>query len=94
MVNKVLAQIRAARPPTACGYVGNLHLYSYDTAYRLLHTLVQTFDPDWLVWCSNDLYEKQKEPDRPTPDGRGYISGEVTGYQAGWANYLSDSNSI
>jgi hypothetical protein len=69
-------------------------LYTYGTAHNLLRTLVQIFDPDLVRWSNHDLHEKQKEPDRPTEDGRGYISGEVVGEPAGWANYLSDSNPV
>lgn len=69
-------------------------LYRYDTASKLLHTLVHILSPDTAWWSHSGLLEKQSEPDRPTPDGRGYIAGNLIGQIAGWANYLSDSYSV
>ena len=64
-------------------------LYTPDTAHKLMHTIVQIFDPDSAVWCNHDLRKKQSEPDQPL-EGGGYRLGQVIGYPAGWANYLSD----
>jgi hypothetical protein len=69
-------------------------LYTRETAHKLVCTLVQLFDPDTVLWSNEDLLDQQKEPDRPTADGRGYISGTVVGEPAGWANYLSDSHPV
>jgi hypothetical protein len=69
-------------------------LYNRETACNILRTLVELFSPDSVLWSNHGLLDKQKEPDRPTEDGRGIISGQVVGEPAGWANYLSDSYSV
>lgn len=69
-------------------------LYCFDTAHALVATLIKLFDPDSMVWTSGPLRDKQRGPDRPTPDGRGVISGEVVGPAAGWANYFSGANKV
>jgi hypothetical protein len=69
-------------------------LYSFDTAHALLHKLIGLFHPDSIVWSSGYLRDKQREPDRPTADGRGVISGDVIGQAAGWANYFGDSHPV
>jgi hypothetical protein len=69
-------------------------LYTRETAHKLVCTLVQLFNPDSVLWSNHDLLDRQKEPDRPSEDGRGYISGALVGEPAGWANYLSDSNPV
>jgi hypothetical protein len=68
-------------------------VYSRSAARILMRTLVETFRPDSVVWGNRNLYNNQKEPDRPTGDG-GYILGTVIGHRAGWGNYLSDTESV
>lgn len=70
------------------------YLYRAETAHRILQALLDIFDPDWGVWTNSNLRNKQKEPDRPTKDGRGYMLGKLIGHPAGWANFLSDSDSV
>lgn len=69
-------------------------IYEPITARKLLSILIDTFRPDWAVWTGQQLVEKQREPDRPTEDGTGLILGRVSGHPAGWANYLSDVDSV
>ncbi|MGN7779815.1 Imm52 family immunity protein [Mycolicibacterium sp. 22603] len=69
-------------------------LYEPITARKLLSIVIDVFGPDWAVWTSHQLVEKQREPDRPTEDGRGLILGRVSGHPAGWANYLSDIDEV
>ncbi len=70
------------------------NLYTRETAHKLLCALVQLFNPDSVLWSNQNLLDEQSEPDRPSEDGRGYISGTLVGEPAGWANYLSDSNPV
>ncbi|EUA07676.1 hypothetical protein I546_5085 [Mycobacterium kansasii 732] len=69
-------------------------LYTRGIAHKLLHIFVDIFDPDSVLWSNEELLAKQTEPDRPTEDGRGYVLGKLVGHPAGWANFLSDSDSV
>ncbi|ETW23722.1 hypothetical protein MGAST_12635 [Mycobacterium gastri 'Wayne'] len=69
-------------------------LYTRDIAQKILHIFVDIFEPDSALWSNDELLAKQKEPDRPTEDGRGYVSGQLIGQPAGWAIYLNDSNPV
>ncbi|VBA61452.1 Imm52 family immunity protein [Mycobacterium attenuatum] len=69
-------------------------LYTRGIAHKLLHILVDIFDPDSVLWSNEELLAKQTEPDHPTEDGRGYVLGKLVGHPAGWANFLSDSDSV
>jgi hypothetical protein len=60
----------------------------------LIKALIELFSPDSLVWSSSYLRDKQREPDRPTEDGRGIVSGDVVGHAAGWANYFGNSHPV
>lgn len=66
-------------------------IYSRSTARTLMHTFVEIFRPESGVWGNRKLYKGQKEPD--TPAEGGYRVGAVVGHEAGWANYLHDTDS-
>jgi hypothetical protein len=68
-------------------------LYTADDAESVLRQLISIFDPDWAVWTSNELVDAQTEPPQQL-DGGGYKLGQLVGHPAGWANYLSQNDSV
>ncbi|VBA43496.1 hypothetical protein LAUMK13_04560 [Mycobacterium innocens] len=69
------------------------HLYDPAIAAKLLNIVVDTWQPDHAVWTNHDLVGKQRQPDRRLENG-GIIAGQLVGHPAGWANFLSDSDSV
>ncbi|WP_342212426.1 Imm52 family immunity protein, partial [Mycobacterium pseudokansasii] len=72
---------------------GSGHLYNPGVAAKLLNIVVDTWQPDHAVWTNHDLVDKQRQPDRRLENG-GIIAGQLVGHPAGWANFLSDSDSV
>ncbi|GFP48460.1 hypothetical protein LAUMK7_05135 [Mycobacterium kansasii] len=72
---------------------GSGHIYDPAVAAKLLNIVVDTWQPDHAVWTNHDLVDKQRQPDQRLENG-GIIAGQLIGHPAGWANLLSDSDSV
>lgn len=67
-------------------------LYGYDKSLSALMSAVSAFVPDYCLWTSSYLTDRQAEPDRVFDDGS-CVLGELTGVPAGWATFLTDGRS-
>jgi hypothetical protein len=68
-------------------------LYAINTAKKLVENLIDVSKPDWAVFTTNELVDRQSEPPQQLENG-GYKVGQLIGHPAGWATYLGAADSV